>query len=78
MNKQDFLNQLHEFLEITSVPTLNEGSNIKKLEEYDSMMILTIIAFVDDNFNKTLSAEQLNAMQSVEDLINLIGSENFT
>jgi len=78
MKKEDFFSQLHEFLEIKTVSSLNEDINIKKLDEYDSMMILTIIAFVDEQFNKTLSAEQLNSMQSVRDLINLIGPENFS
>jgi acyl carrier protein len=78
MKKVDFYIQLHEFLEVKSVPAFNDSTIIKTLEEFDSMMILTIIAFVDQEFNKTLSADLLNSIQSVEDLRNLIGLENFS
>ncbi len=78
MKKEDFYIQLHEFLEVKSVPVFDDNTIIKTLEEFDSMMILTIIAFVDQEFNKTLSADLLTSIQSVKDLRNLIGLENFS
>ena len=77
MKRELFFSELHNALEIKSVPTLSETIAIKNLEEYDSMMILGIIAFVDLNFNKTLTAVQLNEITTVRDLMELIGLENF-
>jgi acyl carrier protein len=77
MDKQVFFQELHSALEIKSIPALSETTSIKGLEEYDSMMILGIIAFVDMNFNKTLTAAQLNEITDVKTLMDLIGPENF-
>ncbi len=73
MNKAQFFTELHSALEIKSIPTVDESTSIKGLEEYDSMMILGIIALVDQLFNKTLTAEQLNGITDVKSLMELIG-----
>jgi acyl carrier protein len=77
MKRELFFTELLNALEIKSVPSLSETTSIKSLEEYDSMMILGIIAFVDMNFNKTLTAVQLNEISDIHSLMELIGLENF-
>ncbi len=77
MKKIDFYDKFLEFLEIESVTSLNENTSIKDLEEYDSFFVLTIVAFVDDNFSIDLSAKQLNGIETIGDLMTLIGNENF-
>ena len=77
MEKKLFFTELHSALEVKSIPTMDESTSIKGLDEYDSMMILGIIAFVDMNFNKTLTAAQLNEITDVKSLMELIGMENF-
>jgi acyl carrier protein len=77
MEKLRFFSELHSALEVKSVPTFDESTSIKALAEYDSMMILGIIAFVDQNFDKTLTAVQLNEINDVKTLMKLIGEENF-
>lgn len=78
MEKERFFQSLHEFLDIKSIPALEEATNIRGIEEFDSMMILTIIAFVDDNFGVVLSADRLNTMKTVGDLMAMIGNEHFS
>lgn len=77
MRKVDFLNQFHECLEIESIPNFSENTNIKELEEYDSMMILSIIAFIDENFATKLTASQLKGISTVKDLMDLVGDDKF-
>jgi acyl carrier protein len=77
MKKAEFFTQLHEYLEIESIATLNEITNLKALEEYDSLMIMTIIAFIDENFATKLTATQLNSITTVKDLMDLIGAGKF-
>jgi acyl carrier protein len=77
MKKNAFYDKFLEFLEIESVTSLNEKTSIKDLEEYDSFFVLTIVAFVDDNFSIDLSAKQLNGIETIGDLMTLIGNENF-
>jgi acyl carrier protein len=65
MNKEKFLNELSEALE---TEMLTESSEL----ELDSMKTLAIIVFVDENFNKQLTAEELKKINSVNDLLSLI------
>jgi acyl carrier protein len=42
------------------------------------MAIMGVIAFVDEHFSKRLTAKQLATITTVENLMELIGMENFT
>jgi acyl carrier protein len=76
MGKKEFIEELVEILEIED-GDINEETNLKELQEYDSLAVLSIIAFVDENFSKTLVTEQLNSITTVKSLMELIGLEHF-
>ena len=71
MRKQDFCSELGDYIEIEN---LSESSKL----ELTSMGILSVIALVDENFDKQLVAAELKAVKSVSALISLIGEENFS
>ena len=75
MNTQDFLLKLQEELE--EEVTLKPETNLKSLESYDSLALLTIIAFVDENFNKKVEAKHFKDIKTIDDLMMVIGKENF-
>ena len=75
MNTQDFLLKLQEELE--AEVTLQPETNLKSLESYDSLALLTIIAFVDENFNKKVEAKHFKDIKTIDDLMMVIGKENF-
>jgi acyl carrier protein len=75
MKKSEFLEQLEEELELDE--ELSVDTNLKDLEEYDSLSVLSIISFVDENFGKKLTADQLNNITTVKSLMELIGMDNF-
>jgi len=66
MTKDEFLNMLEEVLEVEQ---LTETTPV----ELSSMQTLGIIIFVDENFGKQLKTNDIINMQSVSDLISLIG-----
>lgn len=74
MQKQEFLNSLVEELEIESV-NVKENTKFDSIEEYDSMAVLSIIAFVDENFGKQVEAEQIAKLVTVKDLMVLLNVE---
>jgi acyl carrier protein len=41
-----------------------------------SLSTLSLIAFIDENFDKQVKASELRNLHSVKDLIQLIGEEN--
>jgi acyl carrier protein len=65
MTKEVFLSKLEEVIEIEP---LTEKSPLK----LDSMQVLGVIVFVDENFDKQLKTKDIQNIQSVSDLIELI------
>jgi acyl carrier protein len=77
MNTQDFIEKLKEALEFEEVE-MTENTNLRQIEGYDSMSVMTIIAFVDENFSKKLTAKQLASITTVKSLKELIGQDIFS
>lgn len=68
MKKVDFLSELQDILELDE---LNETSSLT----FSSLDILSVIAFIDENFDKQFKAIDLKAIHSVPELITLIGEK---
>ena len=75
MKKKEFLEKLQEALEAEE--QLSPDTEFSGLSNYDSMSIMVIIAFTDENFNKKISASQFKSIKQVKDLMEVIGRENF-
>jgi acyl carrier protein len=76
IKKDIFFEELLECMEIDPVE-INETTVFRELEDFDSMAIMSIVAYVDEKFEKTMSAEELRKVKTVRDLMELIGMENF-
>jgi acyl carrier protein len=75
MEKSVFLSRLQEELEFESELEIN--TNIKDLEEWDSMAAMVLIGFVSDEFGMTLNADDIAAITTIESLIEKIGQDKF-
>lgn len=75
MEKSVFLSRLQEELEFESELKIN--TNIKDLEEWDSMAAMVLIGFVSDEFGMTLNADDIQAITTIESLIEKIGQDKF-
>lgn len=53
--------------------TLTEETILSDIPEYDSMAKLTLIVLCDDEFDKKLSGEQINAFKTVKDILDFMG-----
>ena len=56
---------------------LSLDSNLKDYEEYDSMAIMSLVAYIHKNFGKQFNARQLNNIDTVQSLVDLIGEDSF-
>ena len=78
MKTEDFINELKDALEIEDEDQeITLETNLKELEEYDSLSVLSIIAMIDKNFNKQVLSSDLVKVITVGNLIELIGKEHF-
>jgi len=73
MTINDFLTELAELLEIDGSLTIE--TSLADMEEFDSLAIMSLIAFIDEAFDMTLSGEKLGECNVVSDLISLIGKD---
>lgn len=76
MTINDFMEKLAELIEIDDELTLQ--SKLKDYDEFDSMAIMSLVAFIHKNFGKQFNARQLNQVDTVESLVELIGKDSFT
>jgi acyl carrier protein len=72
MEKAKFFTELQDALELSD--SLNESSAIA----LSSLHVLSVIALVDENFDKQLKASDLKQVNTVSDLMTIIGNENFS
>jgi acyl carrier protein len=60
-----------EFVE-TPQTVFNGETNYKELTEWDSVLALSIISMIDDNYNKRISGAELRTCQTIQELYNVI------
>ncbi len=76
MKIDEFLEKLTEVLELEDV-VLKEETNLKDIEEYDSLSVLSIIAMIDERFGKQIPGNNFQTITTVKSLMNLIGKDSF-
>jgi len=76
MKTNKFLCELSETLELEEIE-LNVNTNLKDLEEYDSLSVLSIIAMIDEQLGKRLSGNDFNSITTIKSLMELIGMDSF-
>jgi acyl carrier protein len=76
MTIKQFLEELKELLELSEDLELN--TDLKSLDEFDSMAIMTLVAFLHKSFKMQFNARQLNSITTVQSLVDLIGADNFS
>jgi acyl carrier protein len=69
MNKQEFFKELEDLFEIDE--ELNDISEF----DLDSMDILSLVVFLDENFSIQKTAKELTDVSSIKDIIEIVGQE---
>lgn len=72
MTNKEKIRLIEDTLELEA-NTLKEETFLADIENYDSMTKLTLIVLCDDEFNKKLTGEQLNAFKTVKDFLDFMG-----
>lgn len=75
MTKDAFIKLLQDELEYEN--ELYGNTLIKELEEWDSMSAMILIGVVAQNFGVTLKANDIDAITTIDSILEIIGSEKF-
>ena len=77
IKKEEFINDLKDALEIEDDIDIKIDTNLKDLEEYDSLGVLVIVAMVGKKFKKQISSSNFESITTIGNLIELIGIDYF-
>jgi len=68
---EKFISMMGEIFEI-DYTTIDLDDNFKQYEEWNSLIRLTLIAVVLDNYNIVISKQDLDSINTFQDLYNFI------
>lgn len=72
MNIKDFIENFAAQFDDTTVEMLSEETKFRELEEWSSLIALSIIAMVDEVYGVTLNGEDIRGSQTIGDLFNKV------
>ena len=75
MEIKEFIEKFAEALDDMDVSALSPETNFRDLEEWSSLAALSLIAMVDEEFEKELSGADIRNANSIEDLFNIINNK---
>ena len=78
MKKKEFIDELKDALEIEDEnKEITLETDLRYVEEYDSLSVLAIIAMIDKNFSKQIPSSDFSKVTTISSLLELIGKEYF-
>jgi len=72
MNLQKFVEKFAEQFDETDVSEFQASTKFKTLVDWSSMVALSIIAMVDNEFNVTIKGDEIKKATTVEELFNIV------
>ena len=75
MELQDFINNFAEQFDDIDASALNGSTIFKDLDEWNSLVALSVIAMIDEEYDVTLKGNDITSANTIEDLYNLAESK---
>ncbi len=75
MDINEFIAKFAELFDDTPASEITASTAFHDLDEYSSLVSLTLIAMVDEEYGVTLSGNDIRSATTVEDLFNTIKSK---
>lgn len=74
MTLNEFISNFADQLEDTDSSELTPETRFKDLEEWSSLVALSIIAMVDDEYEVELKGDDIRNSDTINDLFNIVSS----
>ena len=75
MDIEVFIQHFAEQFDDTDISEFKPETVFHELDEYSSLIALTIIGMVDEEYGVTIGAEEMSAAVTIEDLFNTVKSK---
>ena len=75
MELEHFIKQFAEQFDETDLADIHPDTYFQELEEWSSLTIMSIIAFIRTSYGKNVTGKEIRSCETVEDLYNLVKSK---
>lgn len=75
MEIKEFIANFADQFDETEASVFTPETKFKELEEWSSLIALSVIAMVDEEYDVTLKGDDMRAAQTIEDLFNIVSSK---
>lgn len=75
MEIKDFIQHFAEQFDDTDLSEFKAETVFHELDEYSSLIALTVIGMIDEEYGVTIGAEEMSAAVTIEDLFNTVKSK---
>ena len=75
MELKDFIENFAAQFDDTDASEIKADTVFKELDEWSSLIALSVIAMVDEEYDVTLKGEDIRTSNTVEDLFNVVKSK---
>ncbi len=74
MELKEFIEKFAEQYDDVDVEQLNADTNFREVEGYSSLVALLIITMIDEEYNVTITGDDMKKQVTIGDLFNLVSS----
>ena len=75
MELQEFINNFAEQFDDMDASVLTPETEFKQLDDWNSLVALSLIAMVDEEYDVTIKGEDIRNAKTIEDLYNKVSSK---
>lgn len=72
MELRDFIEKFAELFDDTDASEIKADTVFKELDEWSSLIALSIIAMVDEEYDVTLKGDDMRAANTIEELYQIV------
>jgi acyl carrier protein len=72
MEIQDFIEKFAEQFDDTDASMFNGTTVFKELEEWNSLIALSVIAMIDEEYGVSMKGDDIRNSETVKDLYNIV------
>lgn len=74
MELVDFIEKIAEQFDDVDVEQLNSATRFRELDGYTSLVALLIITMIDEEYDVTVTGDDMKQQVTIDDLYNLVSS----
>lgn len=75
MDLNEFITHVAEQFEETDASQIVASTKFQELDEYSSLIALSLIAMIDEEYDVTIKGNDLRSAITIEDLFNIVKSK---